>query len=164
MKKILLSLGFLSLLAAAPAWAVDGVYLGAEVGAVGGSNGLDTQIGYGGDVGAIVNNLLEVDARVLHSSHVNGNYSLTSTTLAADFRIFDMGDFVVGIGAGPGFYFSSALGQSTTKFGLNYGGEVDVILSETVHLGVGGRYHQVFSGNDYWQATMRVGFMLGTGH
>jgi len=170
MKKILLAVGLGLVVAGSPALAIDGVYVGAEVGAIGGASSdalgnqwLDTQIGYGGDLGVGVNNLFDVMARVMHSSHNSGTLSLTSTTLAADFHVLDMGDFVVSLGAGPGFYFLSGSGLSTTKFGLNYGGEVDVVLSQLVHLGVGGRFHQVFSGNDYWAATMRIGFMFNTG-
>jgi len=163
MKKILLGFAVLSALAATPALAIDGVYLGAEVGAVGGSDPLDTQIGYGGDLGVRVNSLFDLMARVQHSSHENDLLKLTSTTLSADFRVLDMGDFEVAIGAGPGFYFFSTPGLSETKFGLNYGGDVDVVLNSLVHVGVGGRYHQVFSGNDYWSATARLGFLFNLG-
>jgi hypothetical protein len=166
MKKILLGLSLGCLAVSTPALAVDGIYVGGEVGAVGLSSSFgssSTAIGFGGDLGVRVNPLIDVVGRVMHSSHTGT--TLTSTTFSADFRLAEVNDFEFAIGAGPGFYFLGGDGLSVTKFGLNYGGNVDVVVNETVHIGVGARYHHTLSSTtaNHWMVTMRVGFLFGAG-
>jgi hypothetical protein len=159
----------LALLLCSPlALATDGLYLGAEVGDVGltGNTGLafKNALGFGADIGLRANPFIDVVARGMYSSHspqLGGqSLSLTSTTVSADVRVLEVESIEVALGLGPGFYFLGAAGNSSSKFGLNYGANVDAVLNEALHIGIAARYHQVFSSDDYWMVGMRLGYFF----
>lgn len=161
MKRLLCSL----LLLSAPAFALDGFYLGAQVGhvALTGTPTFSNAIGFGLDLGVPTGSYLDVVAHIQYSSHSGGpGLKLFHPTLAAQVHAFRSADFDVSAEAGPGFYFLSA-GTSETKFGLNFGVNGDVLVEDALRLGVGWRYHSVFNTaliGDFWTVMMRVGYQF----
>ncbi len=149
MKRLLCSL----LLLTAPAFALDGLYLGAQIGHVG-NFGASNTIGFGGDIGFPTGAYLDVVAHIQYSSH--SGTSLFHPTFDAAFHILKTADFDLTGEVGPGFYFSGG----TTKFGLNFGANGDVIVQDNIHLGLGFREHILFNsgGTDFYTVMMRVGY------
>lgn len=165
MKKHLLFLSIflgLALFGSASAYAVEGVYLGGAVGAVGLPN--STAIGFRGDLGVRTNALLDVVLHFQASSHAASS-NLYSPFLSADFHVLDVNDIDVALGGGPGFYFFKTPLNTDTKFGLNFGGLADVKVGEGFRVGVDARYHVVFSsgvsGDNFWTTMLRVGYLFG---
>ena len=159
----LLSLCFL----APTAQALDGLYLGGEVGhvALTGQKSIDktNTIGFAIDLGVKVNPVLDLALQFLRSSHSGGANGLTiyGQTVSADFHFFELNDFDLSFGGGPGFYFFNS-GTSNSFFGLNGGLNLDVVVDDRVRVGLGFRYHAVFGGDsvDLWTTMMRVGYLF----
>lgn len=161
MKRLLCAL----LVYAAPAFALDGFYLGAQIGHVALTGALrgpfTNAIGFGLDLGVPTGSYLDVVAHLNYSSHGGaGGLKLFHPTLAAQFHAIRNADFDLSGEIGPGFYFFSAA-TTETKFGINFGVNGDVLVQEALRLGIGWRYHTVFNattGDDFWTIMMRVGF------
>ncbi len=162
MNKIYSTLGVFFLFAAAPALAVDGVYLGGQVGAVGLNGGAtNTAIGFGVDLGLRANPLVDVIFHFQTSSH--SGLTIYAPHLSAEIHYADVNDFDFTIGVGPGLYFFKAL-NTDTNFGLNFGTAVDFKLDEAIRLGLGARYHLVFSpavgSGNFWSFMFRAGYFF----
>jgi len=164
MCKLLGSLAFLFTLATTPALAVDAFYLGGQVGHV--ASPVDVYsnaIGFGIDLGVRTNPLLDLVVQLQKSSHSGGTgLGVTSGVLSADFHFWEFNDFEFSLGGGPGFYF---IGDTTTQshFGLHVGSNVDVVVDDSVRVGLGLRYHGVFNSaasRTYWTAMMRIGYLF----
>ena len=169
MRKLLVSLAFLGTLVIpnAPANAVDAFYVGGQVGHV--SSPVDTKsnaIGFGIDLGVRTNPLLDLVFQAQRSSHSGGTgISLTSTVVSADFHFWEFNDFEFSLGGGPGFYFIGDSASTTSNFGLHVGSNVDVVVDDSVRVGLGLRYHGVFNsgaGRSYWTAMMRIGYLFSS--
>lgn len=165
------SLSFALVIVAFALWgararAVDGVYVGAQVGNVSftGNSGLGSAIGFGGDLGLRANPLLDVVYHLQYSSHSGGlaGVKLWSNTLTADFHVLQVNDFDFAILGGPGFYTFSFPGTSQTNFGLNFGANGDVVFDESLRVGIGFRYHVVMGDNtsNYWTLMARAGYLF----
>jgi len=166
MRKLLVSLAFLGtlVLSNAPANAVDAFYLGGQIGHV--SSPVDTfnnAIGFGIDIGVRTNPLLDLVLQTQRSSHAGGaGISLLSTVVSADFHFWEFNDFEFSLGGGPGFYFINST-TTSSNFGLHVGSNVDVVVDDSLRVGLGLRYHGVFNsgaGRSYWTAMMRVGYLF----
>jgi len=167
-------MGFLSFLSfSGRALAIDGIYLGGQLGHVAltgdAKRNFNNAIGFGADVGFRTSGLFDLIFGFQTSSHggtaaAGGDLRLTSTTLNADFRLIPGGDFDITAGAGPGLYFFSQGGASETKFGINFGAAVDVNVDDALKVGLGPRYHVVFSSgpgsSSYWTIMARVGYLF----
>lgn len=173
--------GFLSLLIlsalALPqvASALDGVYLGAQAGFVSptgnGASAYKNAVGFGIDLGLRTNPILDLMLGFQYSAHsenVPGVGDLTSfrQSLTAEIHVARFNDFDVTLGGGPGFYIYKAGGTSDTKFGLNFGGAIDMLVNDTLNVGVGTRYHAVFgttgTQGGFFTVQMRIGYLFTT--
>ncbi len=173
---------FLSLFSGAlwfstPARAIDGIYLGGQVGFMGLTDPPDilynNALGFGVDLGLRTNALVDLVFSFQTSSFganssapfpVNGSLTLYSQSLSADFHVGRAYDFDFTLGAGPGFYvFKSSLG-SNTNFGFNFGGAVDLLVDDHFKIGMGTRYYALFGTNaisgSFWNVMMRVGYLF----
>ena len=147
--------------------AVDGLYLGAQVGQVG-LTGTSQQvhnnaIGFGVDIGFRTLSSVEILFQSQMSSHSN-NLKLYSQTLGANIRL-EIPDFEILLGLGPGFYTFSR-GVSNTHFGLHWDVAGDVVVSDSLRLGLGFRYHSLFGdigADDFWSVMMRFGYLFQVG-
>jgi hypothetical protein len=147
--------------------AIDGLYLGAQVGQVGltGSNQNlhGNSIGAGLDLGFRTLSNVEILFQSQLSSH-SSNLKLYSQTLGANLRL-EIPDFEILLGLGPGFYtFSKA--TSNTYFGVHWDVAGDVVVTEALRLGLGFRYHSLFGetgADDYWSVMMRFGYLFELG-
>jgi hypothetical protein len=159
----------ISAIATSPALALDGIYLGAQVGDVtlsgNNANLYNSAIGYGLDLGFEESSLIDL---VLHGQHSNhsggtlGDLSVTDATISGYLHIIRTGDIDVSLGLGPGFYFFSTPTLSRTNFGLNFGANGDVCL-DAFRVGIGVNYHAVFGstvGANLWTIMMRVGYVF----
>ena len=154
----LLALSFFSY----SAHAVDGVYLGGQIGAVGmtGTRS-DTTIGFDVDLGLRANSIVDVVFHFQTSSHPGR--TVYAPHLSAEIHYADVNDFDFTIGVGPGMYFFNSPVGTDTNFGLNFGTAVDLKLDEAIRLGLGARYHLVFSpaiGNNFWSFMFRAGYFF----
>jgi hypothetical protein len=165
MKRLLL-LGLLVFSYVNASYAVDGIYIGGQVGLVGltgaVSTGRDNNIGFGGDLGIRTNSLVDLVFSYQRSTH--SGLTLQSIPISADVHVGNAYDFDFTLGAGPGFYFWDYPGNGG-KFGLNFGGAVDLVVEDHFKVGVGSRYHAVFGGNanagSYYTIMLRVGYLFG---
>jgi hypothetical protein len=173
MKKLLFSLmlGLGVLMGAArPAMAVDGVYLGGELGFVGLTDNIgrtnNNGLGFGFNLGLRANPLLDIMAGFQRSTHSGqlagvGDLTLYSTTLSAAFHFLQVDDFDLSLMGGPGFYFFNTAAGNATKFGLHGGLAGDVVIEDALRVGIAWKYHGVFGtttgGGSYWTVMMRVG-------
>lgn len=153
-------------LAGGKAQAIEAFYVGGEVGHVGLSGAAATPysntIGFAIDLGARVNPMLDLMFQFMRSSHSGaGGLTIYGQTVSADFHFFEMNDFDLSIGGGPGFYFMNS-GTSSSFFGLNGGANIDVIVDDHVRVGLGFKYHGVFGAGspDFWTTMMRVGYLF----
>ncbi len=152
------------------ALALDGFYVGAEVGSrfsFTGSTNIThgTAIGFGLDLGTRVNPMVDLILQSQMSSH-SKDVTLFSEVISADLHIFSLNDFEVSIGAGPGFYFFKTSLSTETDFGLNGGANIDLNIDDHLRAGISGRYHGVFSptvGGSLWSIMMRVGYFFSAG-
>lgn len=156
----------ISLFAAISQAAVDGLYLGAQVGQVGLTGTSQTlhnnAIGFGVDIGFRTLSSVDIIFQSQMSSHSN-DLKLYSQTLGANVRL-EIPDFEISVGLGPGFYtFSQA--SSNTYFGVHWDVAGDVVVTDTLRLGLGFRYHSLFGdvgADDFWSVMMRVGYLFGS--
>ena len=159
---------FCILTVAPAAFALDGIYLGAQVGDVTLSGNTaplyNSTIGYGLDLGFEESSLIEL---VLHGQHSNhsgafGDLSVSDAFISAYLHAIRTGDLDFSLGLGPGFYFFSTQGTSSTNFGLNFGVNGDVCL-DAFRVGLGVNYHSVFGttiGDNLWTIMMRFGYVF----
>ena len=162
--------GLMMFVIPSPAHALEALYVGGQVGHVAllGTPGgtFNNALGFGADIGFRTNSYVDIMISLLTSSHASaaGDLGLLAPTLSADFHIGRAYDFDFTLGVGPGFYSYKHLGVSDTKFGLNFGGAVDVIIDEHFRVGLGTKYHLAFGGDvisgNFWTATMRVGYLF----
>lgn len=160
---VLLALG-----AAPRAVALEGFYLGGSVGYVGlTGNGkiFDNGLGFGADIGAKVNSYVNLLYHFQYSSHKNfGDLQNFANFLTADFQLVQMNDIFWSIGGGPGLYLLKAGGTTNTNFGLNASTDVGLNIDEKFRVGVGFRYHVIFSptvGDNYYTIMASVGYTFG---
>src|SRR5262245_8897631 len=104
MKKFLM--GLMAFVFSVPAMALDGVYLGGQVGFVGltgdASKVFDNAIGFGADVGFRANPILDLVGSFQHSSHDKfGGLNLNSAFLSADFHVLNVNDIELTLSGGP---------------------------------------------------------------
>lgn len=159
-----LVLGLLAL--ATQADALDGVYIGGRLGHVGLTGNLKAAngnaLGYGVDLGLRTNSFLDVTVSLTRSSH--NALTLTSLCVSADLELIPLGDFAFYLGLGPGFYFYRVASDTATKFGIHGGFGGDLFIEDNIRLGLGVRWHGVFSenvGDSFWTAMFRFGYVFG---
>ena len=150
--------------------ALDGIYLGGQVGQLGLTGTLQTvsgnALGFGLDLGFKTGLLWDITFSSQMSSHTGGAQTLKlySQTLAMNLHA-DLGEFDLSAGVGPGFYtFSRA--TSNTYFGLHLDAAGDVVLSDHLRTGLGFRYHALFGdvgADDFWSVMMRLGYLFDVG-
>ncbi len=152
-------------------WAVDGFYLGGQLGHIGLSGDVSrtysNSIGFGADLGVKVNSNLDLMLNTHWSSHSgrgNGN-KIFATYLSAEAHLMDVNDVLLSVAAGPGLYFFNTDTGKESNFGLHIGGIVDVMADENLKVGVGILYHGVFSGNSVtsgklWTALVRLSYFF----
>jgi opacity protein-like surface antigen len=168
LKSLILVLG----LWASSVFALDGFYLGGEIGHVAltgkTSPTYNNTIGFAVDLGFRANPLLDILFTSQYSSHSGGGNGLSvyAETLGAHFHLLEANDFDWSVSAGPGFYFFKYLSQTDTMFGLHVGSNIDVKAGDNLKLGLGIRYHKVFRkdsdvGDNLWTIMMRVGYTFG---
>lgn len=131
-------------------YAVDGYYLGLSAGhtAITGksSGGRSNGLGLNLEASIRANPILDVALNVHYSPH-GGGLTLWGEYISANIHILEANDFDITVGAGPGFYtFKTA--DSETLFGLHGGAAADLMLGDHIRLGLGARFHGVFSGKD----------------
>lgn len=151
-------------------FALDAVYLGAQVGQLGltGSSQASSgnALGYGLDIGLRTGLLWDLTFSSQMSSHTGGTQSLKlySQTLAMNLHA-DFGEFDISAGMGPGFYTFSR-STSNTYFGLHFDAAGDVAVSDHLRTGLGFRYHALFGetgADDLWSVMMRFGYIFDIG-
>lgn len=148
--------------------AVEGIYLGAQVGHVSltGNTGaaFSNALGFGVDLSFEASHLFNVTTRFQYSTHSgSGGLDLYHPSLSVDFFLARYAEFLVTLGGGPGFYFFNTAAGNESNFGLNVGLEGDVILNESVRVGLGWRYHGVLGGtvgDNFFTIMMRIGFQF----
>lgn len=157
-----------SVLPAQTAFALDGWYLGGQVGHIGltsgGSSAYSNTIGFGLDLGVRTNAVLDLNLALQLSSHSGGSgLTLISQAVSADLRLADVNDFEFFAGGGPGFYFLKPSGVTNSKFGLNFGLLGNVKIDENIRLGLNWKYHLLFDNQgfgNYYTITMRFGYFF----
>ena len=150
----------LFVLVARPAQALEGFYLGDQVGHA--AYGSSSSLGFGVDLGFKTTS--PVDLVISYFRVSDRGLGINMPTLSGEFHVGHAYDFDFTIGAGPGFYNYSSTIISETKFGLQFGGAVDFLVDEHFRVGLGTRYHMPF-GNGYsniWTVTMRAGYLFNT--
>lgn len=167
---ILLGLAALGVGSSPRAQALDGFYLGAEVGAVGplgSSAGYNSAFGGGIDLGFFANPIVELRLRGLYAS-MGGtapapSVRLLAGTLSGEFHVLDISDIELVLGAGPGFYsFDNGTGESL--FGIQGGLELVMKLDEGIRIGFGFRLHAPLSakiGSTLFTALVGIGYQFG---
>jgi hypothetical protein len=173
MKKNILygALFLIILLFGTHAKALEGLYLGAEVGNVGLTGDMKTffnnALGFGVDLGLKTSSPIDVTLSFQTSSHSGiTDLSLYAPFVSADIHVGQTSDLDFIVSVGPGFYTFKAGGVSSTKFGIQGGGAVDVLVDEKLKVGLGFRFHGVFgsdagSTGSYWTAMARLGYIFG---
>jgi hypothetical protein len=169
MKKIaFLMLGVVAFLGMANrAVALEGGYVQGQAGysgltgsAANSFNSTDA-VGLGVDLGLNVNPFVDAVFSFTYSNH--GGLSLFAPFISADIHVLQVYDFDLTISAGPGFYLWSVSNYNETKFGVSGGGAIDVHITDNVKMGIGARYHSVFSSDafasSFYTVMMRFGIM-----
>ena len=147
--------------------------VGADIGGVGltgsganayGKNGF----GFGGYLTYAPSEMFDLDLNIVNSPHkANGNKAnALYGTLGLKFGMtFDQ--LMPYLTGGVGFYRTSVtlanVSDSSSGFGFNFGGGMDVDLGKYLRIGLVVRYHPVFGQEDLWDALLRVGFLFRTG-
>ena len=175
MKKLhLITILFAGLsLGASKASALEGFFLGAQLGHfsfTGESRGnFGNAIGFGVDLGFRTNGGVDLILGGQYSRHstigiIPGDCDVLAVPLTAEFHLGRAADFDFTIGAGPGFYYVDAGGANTAKFGINFGGAVDLLVDDNLKVGLGAKAHNIFSPtaafSNYWTVTMRIGYLF----
>lgn len=167
---IVVSLVTLGLGTAREARALDGTYLGVQVGAVGplGSTAAyNSSFGGGLEVGFFANPIVELRLRGLYANMGGAaggpSVRLLAGTVSGEFHLIDISDIELVLGAGPGFYnFNN--GASESVFGLQGGLELVMKLDEGVRIGFGFRVHAPISatvGSTLFTALVSLGYQFG---
>jgi hypothetical protein len=135
-----------------PSKAIDSIYIGGKAGYMGltgnFSNTYSNNLGYGLDLAFRTNGIIDLTLGFQTSSQIGLN--LYAGTLSADVHVGQISDFDFMLGAGPGAYvFTIAGNPNETKFGLNFGGAVDLVIEDHFRVGVGGRYHAIFGADNF---------------
>jgi len=146
--------------------AVDGLYIGGQVGQVLLQGNTKTfhndAIGFGVDIGIRTQSYLDVTFQSQMSSHSN-DLKIYSETLGANVH-FGGADFDFTLGMGPGAYILKSSLASSTYFGLHGAAGADVMVSDEIRIGLQGRYHFLFDeGDDYWTVMARMGYQFDLG-
>jgi hypothetical protein len=169
MNKFIFVLIFFGLLAgpASRAFALEGGYIQGQAGYAGLTgdaastyNSTDA-VGLGLDLGLNVNSFVDAVISLSYSNHAG--LSLFAPFITADIHVLQVYDFDVTIGGGPGFYLSSVSNQFDEKFGVHGGAAIDVHVTDSVKMGIGGMYHAIFSSDqnisNFYTVMMRFGVM-----
>lgn len=135
-----------------PSKAIDSIYIGGKAGFVGlsgtYSNFYNNNLGYGLDLAFRTNGIIDLTLGGQTSSQQGLN--IYAGTLSADVHVGQISDFDFMLGAGPGMYeYTIAAQPNQLKFGLNFGGAVDLVIDDHLRVGVGARYHAVFGGDNF---------------
>lgn len=162
MKKILLVLSLFVI----PAMAIDGLYIGGQVGQVllqGNTKTFhDNAFGFGVDLGIRTQSYLDVTFQSQMSSH-SGDLKIYSETIGANVH-FGGADFDFSLGMGPGAYILKSSLASNTYFGLHGAAGADILISDELRIGMQGRYHFLFDeADDYWTLMARIGYQFDLG-
>lgn len=176
MKKLHASVLVLGLFfGASHAVAIEGMYVGGELGhfAYTGESrsNFNNTIGFGGNLGFRTSALIDLMLGFQYSSFgvtpstvFGESLTLFSTTATAEFHVGQVYDFDLILGLGPGLYFPASGASSDTKFGINFGGAVDLLVDDNLRVGVGIKAHNVFAStalfSNYWAITARVGYFF----
>lgn len=152
-------------LVAKPAKALEGFYLGGQLGHVAlGTPSNSSSLGFGVDLGFRTTS--PVDLVISYFRVSDRGLGIHMPTLSGEFHVGHAYDFDFTIGAGPGFYNYSVIGVDETKFGLQFGGAVDFLIDEHFRVGLGTRYHLPFGNgvlsSNIWTVTMRAGYLFTT--
>lgn len=174
MKRVIFWFSALCLLVSTQGYAIEGVYVGGQIGHVGMTGRTATTysntIGFGVDLGLRTNNVLDLTAAFQTSAHSGGaGMNLMSFLLTADYKFAEANDFEFFLSGGPGFYFFKTAALTDTKFGLNFGAIGNVMADENIRVGLAARYHLVFSssaattGDSYYSIMLRFGYVFPAG-
>lgn len=142
--------------------ALESVYVGLHGGHVGllSNTTYANGLGFGGDVSFRTNPMLMLALRGQFSSH-SPTLSLFAGTVSADVLVGNIYDIEIFLGGGPGLY-SFSRGTSDMKFGLH--GELfgDLIVGSGLRVGLGTRFHGIFSPaadeSGFYTIMMRLGY------
>jgi len=164
-----------ALLVSSPAKGIEGISVGGQVGFVSLTDPPDVlynnALGFGVDIGFRTNALVDLIFSFQRSSHGGsfpglGSMTLYGQSVSADFHVGRAYDFDFTLGAGPGFYFFSSTLRTDTKFGINFGGAVDLLVDDHFKVGVGTRYYAIFgstaTSGSFWNVMMRFGYLFDT--
>lgn len=153
------------------AQAIEGIYLGGQIGNVGLTGDMKTffnnALGFGVDLGLKTTSPIDVTLSFQTSSHSGiVDLSIYAPFVSADVHVGQTSDLDFILSLGPGFYTFKAAGASTTKFGIQGGAACDVLVDEKFKVGLGFRYHGIFgsdagSTGSYWTAMARFGYIFG---
>jgi len=174
MKRVLFWFSAFLFLVSTQGYALDGIYVGGNIGHVGMSGRtaatFSNTIGFGVDLGLRANPVLDVTAAFQASSHSGGaGMSLLNFMLTADYKFAEMNDFEFFLTGGPGFYFFKTVAATDSKFGLNIGTTGNVMVDENIRVGLNFRYHFIFnsaagvSGDNYYSVMLRFGYFFPSG-
>ncbi len=140
----------LGLLLSGNIFAVDGYYLGVSAGHVAltgkSSGGRSGTLGVNLEGAIRANPILDIALNIHYSPHPGG-LTIWGEMISANFHIWEVNDFDLTIGGGPGFY-TFKTSDSETLFGLHIGAAGDLHLGDNVRLGLGVRYNGIFGGKD----------------
>ena len=170
MKKIIL---FLGIVLGANTFALEGFYLGGQVGAVGlggaaAAAGYGSALGFGVNLGFRTNSRVDVLFEFQTSSHAAPGATLTQfpLNLVAQIHLFNANDFDFSVAAGPGIYIIRPGAISETDFGLQGAANIDLLVEEKLNLGVSFAYNALVNataGGSFWTLMMRFGYLFPLG-
>jgi hypothetical protein len=151
------------------AWGIEGIYIGAEGGFQSSPmlSATSSSLGFSGDIGFRVNSQLDV---VLHSQLSNyspPNLNLLGQLVTANWIFSRLSDFEMAVGAGPGIYFFNSTPNST-KFGIHFEAHADILMGETIRMGVGAFWHGLLGPDvgqtSYFSVLARLGLFFPIGY
>ena len=151
------------------ALAIEAWIAGGQLGASGVQTGTGLPsfgggIGFGVDLGLKNNPAVDVTLSIQRAAD-SGGVGLTSGLVTADLHILEYNDFEISFGAGPGLYMFGQTSGTQTNFGLQLGPNVDVIIHESIRIGIAAREHFLFTTagvGGLWGFTMRVAYLFGS--
>jgi opacity protein-like surface antigen len=112
---------------------------------------------YGGFLMYSPSEIFDLNVDFNYSPRDGGNIFYSTIGLRSGYQYDMIKPYLI---AGVGVYRSSAL-DSSTSFGFNVGGGIDIILSSMLTIGLVTRYHPVLSSgsmDDVWDALFRLSF------
>lgn len=146
-----------------PGWAgaVEALYLGGQFGYGAYTASSSGALGFGGEIAVRTNPVLDLAFRSQFATH--GGVGVWANTIAADLLVGQFNDFEVFIGGGPGIYSFGG----NARFGLRGDLYSDLVVSDTLRLGLGWHFHGIFSPavgeSSFWTVMARIGFSFGMG-